>query len=171
MEQRHPFFGPDGLDWARAQLAEAGYEQSTAAHLTRKVHELLAPYVEAGPETVLAVLPVIAQLLQGKPLSEEFWSEQKRATATYVWRPITVRGVHVGDTVRVKDDAYEGHVGRLHNGQVGTVSALRNGVVVRYTNVAGPSTTMGVRHPPDKLEVQVPVRPGALKATTRRVTK
>jgi len=157
VEQRNAFFEPDGLDWARLQLKEAGYEQSTAAHLVRKVHEALAPYVHQDIEHTLPAMPVIAQLLQGKPLTEELWEPEKRAARTYTWVPVMARGVYPGHTVRVKQDAY-GPQNPLasHNGRKGTVSALRGGVIVVYEGASGAS--MGTRHPPDKLEVQVPIQ-------------
>jgi hypothetical protein len=165
VEQRHPLFGPGGLAWARAQLKEAGYEDSNAAHLTRKVYETLIPYGEADYERTVAAMPIIAQLLLGKPLTEEFWSEEKRAARTHTWAPILPRSLIQGDRVRVRVDAYEGSMA-AHNGLVGRVAALRGGVVVAYENVRGSGMGMGVRHPVDKLERQVPIR-----TTKRGVTQ
>lgn len=162
MEQRNPFFSPGGLDWAREQLKEAGYAESTAAHLTRKVHETLAPYAEADPEGTADAMRVVAHLIQGKPLGEDVWTEEKRATATHVWRAVQVRGVHVGDTVRIKHDAFQGRDAVL-NGKVGKVTAIRGGIIVMYDDVVDKSKSMGVRHTPDELEVQL--------AIPRRVTQ
>jgi hypothetical protein len=70
--------------------------------------------------------------------------------------------LHPGDVVRVRYDAYTDEDPRvLHNGRVGRVSALRNGVVVTYDD--GPQGSMGTRHMPEQLERQVPIR--------RRVTQ
>jgi hypothetical protein len=122
------------------------------------VHEALAPYAEADPDRTAQVMPVISHLLLGLPLTEEHWSEEKRRTATHVWRPVQVRGVHVGDTVRVKHDAYPRSTNLYaDNGRVGKVSALRGGIIVMYDDVVNKSTSMGTRHPPEKLEVQVPI--------------
>lgn len=126
----------------------------------RKVHEALAPYVEADAEMVSEAVPVLVELLQGRTLGEQHWRASKRETATYVWRPVMARGVHPGDTVRVKNGSYEGKDARL-NGLIGQVVALRNGVIVMHEGAA--SDSMGVRHAPDKLEVQIPILRGATK--------
>jgi class 3 adenylate cyclase len=124
----------------------------------RKLHETLHPYAAEDRERTLAALPVLARLLVGQPLTEEYWEPGKRSAITHAWRPVLVRGVNPGDTVRVKSDAYGPlEQGGAHNGRIGKVVALRGGVVVAYDDVRG-STSMGVRHPPEKLEVQVPIR-------------
>jgi len=120
----------------------------------RKLHEALNPYAIADPEGTESAMPVAAQLLAGKPLGEEFWSEKKRATATHVWRPILPNSLHAGDVVRVKQDAYTGPRAAV-NGKVGTVAAIRGGIVVHYE---GHALGMGDRHATDKLERQIPIR-------------
>ena len=128
----------------------------------RKVHEVLHPYAVADPERTAAAMPVIAQLLLGKPLTEEFWEPGKLAARTHTWVPVLARAVHPGDVVRVRHDAYDDADPMApHNGRKGRVTALRNGVLVVYDGAAHAS--MGVRHPPNKLELQVPIR--------RRVTQ
>jgi hypothetical protein len=128
------------------------------------VHETLAPYAHQDGKRTLEAMPVIARLLQGLPLTEEYWEQSKREALTYTWIPVRTRGVHTGDTVRVRIDAYEdGDPLVAHNGRRGTVVALRAGVRVSYDDIKGKSTDMGTRHAPDKLEVQVPIR--------RRVTQ
>ena len=157
MEPRHPLFGPGGLAWARAQLAEAGYEDSTVAHLTRKVYETLIPYGEADYERTVAAMPIIARLLQGQPLTEEFWSPEKQDARTHTWARIAPNSLKPGDVVRVRHDAYTGNAA-AHNGKLGYVSALRGGVIVVYTDKTGKGVGMGTRHEASKLERQVPIR-------------
>jgi hypothetical protein len=157
VEQRHPLFGPGGLAWARAQLKEAGYEDSNVAHLTRKVYETLIPYGEADYERTAEAMPVIAQLLLGRPLTEEFWSEEKKAARTFTWATILPNSLKPGEVVRVRHDAYTDKAA-AHNGKVGYVSALRGGVIVVYTDGTGSGSGMGTRHEASKLERQVPIR-------------
>jgi hypothetical protein len=126
------------------------------------VLETLAPYVAADPQQVAEAMPVVAQLIQGKLLGEEFWTEEKKQTATHVWRPVQVRGIHVGDTVRIRHDAFTGRQSVL-NGRTGKVAALRGGIIVMYDDVVDKSKSLGARHTAEELEVQI--------AIPRRVTK
>jgi hypothetical protein len=121
------------------------------------VYEALAPYAAAEPERTASAMPVLAQLLQGKPLGEEFWTEEKWASASFVWRPILPNSLTPGELVRVKVDAYDDERAVL-NGKVGRVSALRGGMIINYDDEQG--STMGDRHPLDKLERQIPIRRG-----------
>ncbi len=124
----------------------------------------MIPYGEADYERTVEAMPAIAQLLLGRPLTEEFWSEEKQAARTHRWVPILPNSLIQGDKVRVRPDAYEGSMA-AHNGMIGRVAALRGGVVVAYENVrsTGRGMGMGVRHPADKLEREVPIR-----TTTRK---
>lgn len=173
MDQENAFLHTDGLDWAGEQLAEAGHQHSLVAHLTRKVHETLIRYAEASPEEAAAAMPVLAQLIQGRMLGEEFWTEEKRFARTYTWIPIPPNSLHPGDVVRVKLDAYTGEMAQ-HNGKRGRVAALRGGVIVSYDDESGSGTRMGVRHPSEKLERRIPFRTAKqvpARPTTRRTTK
>jgi hypothetical protein len=133
-----------------------------------RLHDVLTSFTAvdegAHADAVLDMLPALAQLIQGKPLGEEFWTDEKKRTATYVWRPVQVRGVNVGDTVRIKHDAFTGKEAAL-NGKTGKVTAIRNGIIVMYDDVAdkSTSTSLGFRHTLDELEVQI--------AIPRRVTQ
>jgi len=126
--------------------------------VTRKVLDTLLPYVEADPENTVKAFPVIARLLSGQPLTEEFWEETQRATRLWDWKPVLPRTLRPGDVVRVRHDAYDGASGRLHNGREGRVLALRGGIIIGYMDASGKrSTGMGIRHEMGKLERRVPV--------------
>lgn len=113
-------------------------------------------------------MPVLAQLLQGSPLREEFWTEERLAERTHVWRQVLPNSLRPGDVVRVRFDAYTDRMS-VHNGLVGQVAALRNGVVIAYDgDTYADGTRMGVRHPPEKLERQVPLRRPAQQTTTKK---
>jgi hypothetical protein len=113
----------------------------------------------------VAAMPIIAQLLQGKPLTEEFWSPEKLEARTYTWARILPNSLTPGDVVRVRHDAYTG-TAASHNGKLGYVSALRGGVIVVYTDKEGRGVGMGTRHEASALERQVPIR-----TTTRGATQ
>jgi hypothetical protein len=110
-------------------------------------------------------MPVIAQLLLGKPLTEEFWSEEKLAARSHTWARILPNSLTPGDVVRVRHDAYTGKAAQ-HNGKLGYVSALRGGVIVVYTDEGGRGVGLGTRLEASKLERQVPIR-----TTKRGATK
>jgi hypothetical protein len=118
------------------------------------MHEALTPYAIADPERTADAMPIVAQLMAGQPLGEEHWSPKKRDTATHVWRPVLPNSLHAGDVVRIKVDAYTGPRAAV-NGKVGTVAAIRGGIVVSYE---GQQLGMGDRHTTDKLERQIPIR-------------
>ncbi len=123
----------------------------------RKLHEALYPYAAEDHERTVAAMPVLARLLVGQPLTEDLWSAEKRDARTYTWISVPPHSLHPGDQVRVKVDAYPaGDARAAHNGKVGRVAALRGGVVVAYDGER--SATMGVRHPSEKLERQVPIK-------------
>jgi transcription antitermination factor NusG len=78
--------------------------------------------------------------------------EEKEA----VWKPVQVGFMlKVGDTVRVRKDAFSGELGRVHNGRIGRVLAKRSGdIIVRTTDDRKPYLD-GAHYPPSALELQV----------------
>jgi hypothetical protein len=122
----------------------------------RKVHETLAKYADGDPEKVSEAMPVLAELIQGHPLTEEMWEPSKREARTHTWIPVLPRSLRQGDRVRVRSDAYEGSMA-VHNGRTGHVSALRGDVIVNYD---GGGMSMGSHHRPEMLERQVPIPRG-----------
>lgn len=73
-----------------------------------------------------------------------------------VWAPAMRGFLSVGDTVRVKADAYKSDASVLHNGRPGTIVAIRYGdIIVRYTDGLEPNPDLGVRHFPDALEKRI----------------
>lgn len=63
--------------------------------------------------------------------------------------------LQVGDTVRVRSNAFNGQAGRTHNGRIGKVVAKRSGdIIVRTTDGRLPALD-GAHYPPSALEVKV----------------
>lgn len=121
----------------------------------KKVLEVLFPYAEADPESTAEAGHVLGRLADGKPLdSREYWSKKKRAEQQWDWVPALPRSLSPGDMVRVKRDAYQGDLS-VHNGKVGTVVALRRGVIVQYENHGA---GMGFLHDVSRLERRVLLR-------------
>jgi hypothetical protein len=71
------------------------------------------------------------------------------------WAQARPGNIVVGDTVRVRSDAYDSTVGVAHNGRVGVVTAIRYGnIFMRYTDV-GPTPLNLPRHKIQVLEKKV----------------
>jgi hypothetical protein len=61
----------------------------------------------------------------------------------------------VGDTVRVRSDAFTGELGTMHNGRRGVIVAKRSGdIIVKHTDGLKPSRT-DARYPASVLEKKV----------------
>lgn len=68
------------------------------------------------------------------------------------WVPVTPGQIKVADEVRVKFDAFEGELGRLHNGRRGKVVGVRYGdVIIKSTDNKSPVLD-GSHFSPYKLE-------------------
>jgi hypothetical protein len=95
---------------------------------------------------VLSVFPVIAR---GHVLVQE---EDEN---DYIWTPLQPGQISVGDTVRVKADAYSDKLGTLHNGRRGTVVAVRYGDVIFNDTDGKKPELKGVHYSPYKLEKRI----------------
>lgn len=73
-----------------------------------------------------------------------------------VWKSVQVGFmIQVGDTVRVRKDAFTDEAGRVHNGRVGRVLAKRSGdIIIRTTDDRKPYLD-GAHYPPSALELKV----------------
>ena len=72
------------------------------------------------------------------------------------WREISINQINVGDTLRVKKDAYKTDAGYLHNGRMVQVTRIDSGdVYVKTVDNKIPEVTEA-RHPPYKLEIRKP---------------
>jgi hypothetical protein len=67
------------------------------------------------------------------------------------WGPVVPGYYQIGDTVRVKLDAYDGEKGQRHNGKRGRAVAARNGLVVVVYDDASSSEEQ-YRHQPASLQ-------------------
>jgi hypothetical protein len=156
MESVHPLFGPNGRDWAGQQLADAGQDDTPVGALVMHVVDELRTLAYQGePDEVEAAMPVLAQLVLGKPLGEEHWSAKAWELAQYIWRPAMPNSLSVGDPVRVKMDGYpDDDPMSAINGREGVISGIRHGVLVAFFEDAyGPATDgIGIRIETERLE-------------------
>jgi hypothetical protein len=131
--------------WAQEQLEKVGIDKDTWV----KLNELIETWndQEFDDAKADAALEFFAELAQGHSLlpeeSEEVWMEAIRGS------------VHTGDVVRVLHDAYEGRMGQYHNGRIGKVVGVRNGMIFfRSTDDIHPQID-GASYPFDKLQLRV----------------
>jgi len=161
MEQRHLVLEAGGRDWVTQQLADAGYTDTTVGTMVLQVVDDLRVYAHKGlPADVEAALPILAQLLRGLPLNDEHWSAKAWEMAQFTWRAAMPNSLAVGDPVRVKADGYpsDDPMSAI-NGREGTISGIRNGVLVYFPlDSYGPATpTMGVRIETERLEQKMKI--------------
>lgn len=73
-------------------------------------------------------------------------------SAEVVWSDVAIGNVSVGDLVRVKEDAYKGLVGDMHNGRYCEVLEISSGdVIVKSIDGISPQLTK-THHSPHVLE-------------------
>jgi hypothetical protein len=139
------------VDWAEAQLEDAGYTDRTQDSIdVREAAMLLVLQfnsIDLGAATKLEVLEMFTKLAQQQELvGRDVQSPGAR------WSEFQLGAeVRPGATLRVREDAYEGDAGDKHNGRVGHFVGARGGqAIVQYANSTDGT---GHRHNPDKLEV------------------
>lgn len=134
------------LSWAESQIAGARVP------------------VQVG-DAVLSLLktwgniPFQSEALQDQALA--LFGQLARAEAVVddgpsTWTPVQVGlMINVGDTVRVRKDAFKGEAGKTHNGRIGRVLAKRSGdIIVRTTDDKSPYLD-GAHYPATALELKV----------------
>lgn len=99
-------------------------------------------------ETVREAIDILRTVSRGHRIVPEAPDE--------VWIPAKNGILVVGDTVRVRGDAYDTHPATLHNGRVGRITAMRYGDIHVYYN-ALPEETIhtSVRHKATELEKRI----------------
>ena len=132
-------------EWVETQL-----EQS---HLPEDIGDAVVTLLETW-ETIdlddaktMDIIDAFVSLVQGHSIVPDHPDE--------TWIEARMGFVHAGDRVRVKHNAFSGDAGKIHNGRLGKVSAVRSGdVIIRSTDNREPFLD-GVHYPAYKLEVRV----------------
>lgn len=133
------------LSWAEGQIAAARVPvpvgKATLA-LLRVWAELTFPNEAQQTQAI----ELFSKLAQNQAVVEE--GEGR-------WAPVHVGAqVNVGDTVRVRSDAFTGQAGQTHNGRIGRVTAKRSGDIIVKTTDNRPVLD-GAHYPPSALERKV----------------
>lgn len=134
------------LSWAEGQIAAA----RVPVPVGRATIELLKAWGELhfpNESQMIQALDLFNTLARNEAVVEE--TETK-------WIPVNVGfNIRVGDTVRVRKNAFADAAGRLHNGRVGRVLAKRSGdIIVRSTDDRLPYLD-SAHYPPSALELKV----------------
>lgn len=135
-------------EWIKDQLAAAKVKVGSG----KAILKLLAAWEELpelSPNIVEEVLSVFPVLARGHAIKQEESDDDFR------WVDAQPGNIIVGDTVRVKFDAYTEKLGATHNGRVGRVIAVRYGdVIVNSTDDKNPPLS-GAHYSPYKLEKRI----------------
>lgn len=133
-------------DWVKKQFARAKVRKITgnSAIELLKVWETLDFPSE---ELEHAAIDTFAALAKGHSLVQDGPERWLPAQAGFM--------LQVGDTVRVRSDAFSGEAGRVHNGRIGRVVAKRSGdIIVKHIDGIEPSRD-DARYPAASLEKKV----------------
>lgn len=98
---------------------------------------------ELDDETEVEVVMKLLSLVQGHSIAVSEPDER--------WGPVVPGAYSIGDTVRVKIDAFDGEKGQKHNGKRGRVTASRNGFAVVLLDDS-PSSEIQMHYLPQHLE-------------------
>jgi len=134
------------FEWVKEQLTKARVRKGpgdVAIELLKKWEEIDLP-----EELASEAINTFAELAKGHALVEEGNKEE-------VWVPAMAGHMKVADQVRVKKDAFQGELGKMHNGRRGVVIAIRYGdIIVNSTDNRKPSLD-GSHYSPHHLEKRV----------------
>lgn len=118
------------FDWVKSQLTEAKVRRGAgdAALVLLQAWDNLGL---ANEELAKEAVAIFSRLAQGHALVSEDGSE--------VWIPVIPGQLKVTDVVRIKYNAFDGDLGKIHNGRVGVITAIRYGdIIVKSTDSKKP---------------------------------
>lgn len=128
-------------EWVRSQMQEAKVRIGAG----KTVLKLLEAWEQSpiSGKAAQEAIEIFSSLALTKSIvasnDDEVWVEARPGSLT------------IGETVKVKHDAYENEVGVLHNGRRGKITAIRYGdIVIRTTDDKTPFID-GAHHSPHKL--------------------
>jgi hypothetical protein len=132
-------------EWIIEQL-EAAKVKVGSGKAILKLLDAWAEIPKLSDNMTNEVLTVFPKLALGHTLKVEENEDD------YVWVDLQPGQITVGDTVRVKADAFTDKLGILHNGRRGRVVAVRYGDVIFNDTDGKKPELRGVHYSPYKLE-------------------
>lgn len=139
------YVGDSSIEWVKEQMTAAKLKQSVGTSVLRlmEVWETMNHTEKTASEAVEA----FSKLALGYPLVEPS-IEDFQGT----WVAAQPGQLSVTDIVRVKLDAYSGSLGRIHNGRICKIVAIRYGdIVVKSVDNKDPILE-GAHYSPHSLE-------------------
>lgn len=112
------------FSWAKEQLTEA----RTIRNIGDSALLLLAAWEKLNMDNNKDAQEVVA-IFSKLALGHALVVDDKKT----IWIPATPGQLRVGDTVRVRSDAFSGDLGRIHNGRSGSITGIRYGDIVVTT--------------------------------------
>lgn len=131
--------------WVRSQFAKAHVKVGPGETVLALLEEWEKHNLETSQLEHEAV-EIFAKVALGHALIPE--TEEK-------WIEVIPGSIVVGNEVRVKADAYEGELGRLHNGRRGKVVAIRFGDVIFNSTDDLQPPLQSVHYSPYNLELRI----------------
>lgn len=132
-------------EWIKEQL-EAAKVKVGSGKAILKLLETWQELPKLSPAIVSEILEVFPKLVLGQPILVE------ESEDDYFWIDVQPGNIKVGDTVRVKVDAFTEKLGTIHNGRRGTVVGVRYGDVIMNDTDGKTPPLKGVHYSPYKLE-------------------
>lgn len=132
-------------EWVKEQL-EAAKVKVGSGKAILKLLETWQELPKLSPAIISEILEVFPKLILGQPLTVEESDED------YYWVDVQPGNIKIGDTVRVKVDAFAEKLGTIHNGRRGTVVGVRYGDVIMNDTDGKTPPLKGVHYSPYKLE-------------------
>jgi hypothetical protein len=139
--------GKINYNWVKEQFAKA----SVTVGAGNAVLDLLKTWEKSEPkdlEQAKKAVEIFSKVALGHSLVKE-------SKADEVWEEVRPGFIKVADVVRVKNDAFVGELGVIHNGRVGKIVAIRSGdIIFKSTDGLEPSLD-SVHYQASKLEKRI----------------
>lgn len=139
--------GKINYNWVKEQFAKA----SVTVGAGNAVLDLLKTWEKSEPkdlEQAQKAVEIFSKVALGHSLVKE-------SKADEVWEEVRPGFIKVADVVRVKNDAFVGELGVIHNGRVGKIVAIRSGdIIFKSTDGLEPSLD-SVHYQASKLEKRI----------------
>jgi hypothetical protein len=131
--------------WIREQMQEAKVKVGVGNALLKLI-AAWEPLKISNPQQK-EVLALFNKLALGHAVTPE--------AANEVWIDAQPGAITVGDQVRVKNDAYEGSTGSMHNGRRGKVVGIRYGDIIFRSSDDKQPVLDGAHYSPHQLQKRV----------------